>query len=393
MNLAEQMILLMQSSGAVTPTNTVAPSISATSTIGTQINGNDGTWTGSPTFTYQWQRNTGSFVNIGGATSKNYTPVDADFGYALRLVVTPSSGSAANSNNTNLTLELPAQSLGSELVANGNFSAWTADNPSSWSVIGEAGTSAIHQVGTGEDHTGVGTGMCNIYKSDANFPQIRQTILTVGSYYEMSVLIDKATSGTMALKDTSSGAGGMNLVLTAAGQKRTNGYAGATSIALSVSTNPGDFTMDNASVKLMTLNTQLVAPSANMRISQFYTLPASPVQGDSIWLMPRISDFAAGNFWLVLLEYTGAQWNITLYSAASHVLTSRTSAANIGATNGMRINMNGDLLDLQTTADSGGVWTTRGTQVNNALYNTATGVNVLASSSFTLANTQYEGAV
>ncbi len=109
-------------------------------------------------------------------------------------------------------------------------------------------------------------------------------------------------------------------------------------------------------------------------------------------IMLRISDFSAGNYWIAVLEYTGAQWDITLFSVATHTRTSRIAATNIGATNGIRINANGSNWTLQTTADGGANWTSRGT-VSNATYNTATGVNVLWTSGFTAGNLAYEAAV
>lgn len=162
----------------------------------------------------------------------------------------------------------------------------------------------------------------------------------------------------------------------------------------SAATAAGYAEYDDVGLQKLTLNPQITVPSANMRITQYYTLAASPVVGSQIWVMPRISSFASGNYWLVLLTYnTSNQWDIVLYSVALGVRTGRTSAANIGATNGIRINMNGNLIDLQTTADNGQTWTTRGVQVNNALYNTATDVNTIYSPNNTIGRLFYESAV
>lgn len=148
---------------------------------------------------------------------------------------------------------------------------------------------------------------------------------------------------------------------------------------------------DNLEYRLITLNTQLTAPSANMQITQHYTLPASPRAADTVWLMPRISDFTAGNYWLAWLRYTGSQWDINLYSVATHTRTSRIAATNIGSTNGIRVNVLGDNWALQTTTDGGETWTTRGTHTNS-LYNTATGYNSIWSSGFTIGNLVYKAA-
>lgn len=98
------------------PVNTVAPAISPTGgSIGVTIASNTGTWTGNPTptYTYQWQRNT---VDISGATISTYTPsYPADNGASIRCVVTAtnSQGSAsANSNSVTIeTYTLPANTI------------------------------------------------------------------------------------------------------------------------------------------------------------------------------------------------------------------------------------------------------------------------------------------
>lgn len=140
------------------PVNTVAPAITATAIVGMQINGDDGTWTGSPTFTYQWQRNTGSWVNIAGATNKNYTPVNADIGYPLRLQVTPNVGNAAVSNATNATLDNISNRILATQAANlfgyyplGETSGTVADDVSATNANGTyTGGYTLDQAGIGD---------------------------------------------------------------------------------------------------------------------------------------------------------------------------------------------------------------------------------------------------
>lgn len=68
------------------PANTVAPSHTGTDmavdTVRTAV---PGTWTGAPTYTYEWQRNG---VAIAGATAATYTLVTADIGNQIRVKVT-----------------------------------------------------------------------------------------------------------------------------------------------------------------------------------------------------------------------------------------------------------------------------------------------------------------
>jgi hypothetical protein len=86
---------------------------------------------------------------------------------------------------------------GANLVTNGDFAAWTADDPDGWAVTGEVGADPeISQVGTGQGHGGAGTGMCNFYSSATSFqPSIAQTILTANTWYRTDFDVDTAISG------------------------------------------------------------------------------------------------------------------------------------------------------------------------------------------------------
>jgi hypothetical protein len=175
------------------------------------------------------------------------------------------------------------------------------------------------------------------------------------------------------------------------GQKRTLSRADSTDIRLQTS-GVSDVTVDNASVKALTLNGQLTAPSANMKIDQLFTLPGTPIKGTQVWVYLRISDYAVGNFWKVELLYTGTQWNINLYSVATFTKTSRIAATNVGATNGVRINMNADSISLWTTPDGGANWTQQGSTITNNTYQTATGVNAAWTSDVTAGNLVFAAA-
>lgn len=372
------MKLITMLGGSARPTNTVAPAISVTAIVGTQINGDDGTWSGNPTFIYQWQRNTGSWVNIGGATNKNYTPVDADFGYALRLVVTPSSGSAANSNATNLTyVNAFTQSVGAELVTNGTFAAWTTDNPNSWTVSNEAGTSQVHQVGTGEDHTGSGSGCANLYRSDTNGLTISQAILTSNQIYEASVLVDKFTSGQVRMRDNSAK---LQYIISSAGQKTTIAPVGGSTFELACISNPTDATLDNASVKLVTPNT-VVARGADGTYTFNFTLPASPVAGQRVELRYRVNTSTPKvDYWTLYLVRNDANtnWDVRLDSVVSGTATNRINVTGVGTTiDSLRVTVAGDLHDCFTGVS--GTYTQRGSQVNNSAMNTNPGAYALYS--------------
>lgn len=380
---AATILLLLTPHGVTLPVNTSPPTVNPTATIGISNTGTAGTWTGSPVLTYQWQRSLDgvTWVDISGATAINYTPVDADFGYVLRLAEIPDGDRLreAYSAATGRVAEAPTQSLGSELLTNGDFSAWSGDNPTSWTVTGESGSDPmVTQVAPGG---GAGTGAARFYSSaTANTPRITQA----GGAASGDMLLVDATVSAFIAGSLSVYEGGVVQSITFAAASRKIGILRASAPGARIQTAgaaPHDMTLDSVSYKKITFNDQLVAPSADMRISFFYTLPASPIEGDCVWLLPRISDFAAGNYWLGFLRYTGTQWDINLYSVSSHTRISRSSATNVGATDGLRVNMNGNTLTMETHAS--GAWTQRGSTATNSTYSTATGVNVLYTSTVT----------
>ncbi len=87
------------------PSNTVIPTISGSTTVGSTLTESDGTWLGSPspTFAYQWLR---SGTPIGGATASTYLLVTADLGSQIRVQVTGtnSTGFATGTSNATATI-------------------------------------------------------------------------------------------------------------------------------------------------------------------------------------------------------------------------------------------------------------------------------------------------
>lgn len=337
-----------------------APVITTDAIIGTQLDA------GAGYSMYQWQSSSdgAAWSDISGATAQTYTPTDAVFGLFLRVV-----GDGAASNATGRVAEVPAQSLGAELLTNGGFDSdtvWTKGT--GWSIAAGVATKTAGSGSSLSQNTAVGAESLN------------ETGFTISGH----------TGGSVS---PFVGSGGGGSAVSANGTTRQLvRQGGTTTYALSASSFFAG-NVDSATLKTVAPNAQLTAPSANMRLSAFYTLPASPVQGDQVWLVPRISDFSAGNYWLVLLEYTGSQWNITVYSVASHTRVSRITASNIGATDGIRVTMNGTAIALETTADGGDNWTPRGTPATNSTYQTETGVNVLHTSAVTPVTLEYEPAV
>jgi len=86
--------------------------------------------------------------------------------------------------------------LGAELLTNGDFATWSGDNPSSWTVTGEVGADPeISQVSRDALHGGGGTGAANFYSTSA-VVSIKQTILTSGTSYKCTIDISRSSEGT-----------------------------------------------------------------------------------------------------------------------------------------------------------------------------------------------------
>lgn len=85
------------------PENIVAPVVSGDEHVGEILTTTNGTWTGSPTFSYQWTRDG---VNIGNATSENYTTQEADIGHAIGCTVTGTNagGSVSQASSNMITV-------------------------------------------------------------------------------------------------------------------------------------------------------------------------------------------------------------------------------------------------------------------------------------------------
>jgi alpha-tubulin suppressor-like RCC1 family protein len=78
------------------PVNTAPPTVSGTREVGHTLTASSGTWTGTPTFTYQWERcGRGACVAISGATGETYAFASADVGQTVEVSVTASNGSGS----------------------------------------------------------------------------------------------------------------------------------------------------------------------------------------------------------------------------------------------------------------------------------------------------------
>jgi hypothetical protein len=90
------------------PQNTVAPTISGTAQQGATLTAANGTWNGSPTFTYLWSNShTGA---ISGATSSTYVPQASDVGYTITVTVTGTNSGGTGSATSAATAVITASS-------------------------------------------------------------------------------------------------------------------------------------------------------------------------------------------------------------------------------------------------------------------------------------------
>lgn len=106
-------IVIVRYLAASAPSNSAVPVVSGTTRTGSTLTATSGTWTGSPTFAYQWQRaatSGGSFTNIPSAISSLYDLTDADIDKYIRVsvVATNSVGSTTVlSAATSIVVDLP----------------------------------------------------------------------------------------------------------------------------------------------------------------------------------------------------------------------------------------------------------------------------------------------
>ncbi len=97
------------------PANTVLPSISGTAAVGSTLTASSGSWSGNPSYSYQWQScNPSSSCTNVGTNSNQYTVASSDAGNTLEVVVTASNtagSTAATSNPTSVVVGVPANTV------------------------------------------------------------------------------------------------------------------------------------------------------------------------------------------------------------------------------------------------------------------------------------------
>jgi hypothetical protein len=114
--------------GGSPPANSAPPSISGTPAQGRTLTAAAGTWSGSPTFSYGWERcnaGGGGCSAIAGASASSYTPAAADVGSTIEVVITAFNQAGSTSARSPHTAAVAAPAgqvarvLGGALVPGG----------------------------------------------------------------------------------------------------------------------------------------------------------------------------------------------------------------------------------------------------------------------------------
>ena len=223
------------------PVNTVAPVISGTPFVGQTLSCSTGTWTGSPTYSYQW-RNNGS--NIIGAINSTYFLVSGDNGDTIDCVVTATNGAGSSSANSNeivalqTILWLDASDTSTITQASGSVSA-IADKSGNGYNFSQGSASIQPLTGTqtinGLNVLVTKSGDC----MDGGGGTLR-TILAAGGYDVFCLFAADTTTGSKRIIQVSNGAAVSTNIMnvTSAGQINAGIGENATTTGASNDTNP-----------------------------------------------------------------------------------------------------------------------------------------------------------
>ena len=101
------------------PTNSGAPTISGTNRVGSTLTASAGTWSGSPSYSYQWQNSTtsgGTYTNIAYATGSTYIPKGESLGKFVRVNVTATDAAGSTTVSSSPTSEILTTTSGAGLA-------------------------------------------------------------------------------------------------------------------------------------------------------------------------------------------------------------------------------------------------------------------------------------
>lgn len=91
------------------PTNNAAPTITGTTTVDSTLTANAGTWTYTPTYTYQWQRCDSigdNCVDISGEKGSTYKLTGPDYKNTVKVIVTATNAAGSASATSSASAEI-----------------------------------------------------------------------------------------------------------------------------------------------------------------------------------------------------------------------------------------------------------------------------------------------
>lgn len=273
------------------------------------------------------------------------------------------------------------QAWGPELLVNGNFAAWTGDNPDGWTVTGEVGADPeVTERDPDQGHADVVTvgGAANFYSSVTAFaPTITQNVAIVNRWHEFGLTVTARAGGEIQMICL---AGGLNVYGASVTAMRALGrFAGTDTTIRPRNVIPIDFTIDDATLKRITLNAQQTGVADAINDFEF-TLSGAPAAHDTVSLFYRISDAdleAGYNCWRAYLQRnaTNTAWDARLDSVNAGTATNRIAVTGVGTPDTVRAIARGTKHNLYTIA--AGVPFKRGAEVDVSHNDAATGVNTI----------------
>jgi hypothetical protein len=270
------------------------------------------------------------------------------------------------------------------LLVNGEYTAWTGDNPDGWVIINESGSDPeVTERDPNQTHADTATtgNAANFYSTASIFsPRTLQNVLTEGEYYESDVDLTAYAAGTMGLDY---GSGGSIAGLTQVANINVFGRAVGVSFTVNTSSVPADYTVDSVSAKQITLNTIQTGFLNGSYVFRF-TVPASPKSYQTIRMIYRCS--GANNElydnWEAYLQRNvgNTAWDARLDSVSAGTRANRINVTGVGTPTMIGVYVNGNDHKLYTGTGgsiAGATWTQRGGTITNTTHNTNTMFNTM----------------
>ncbi len=323
------------------------------------------TFTAAPTSTshkVQWSTASDFSTVTGEATiampTAEYTHTVAlanHYEYNWRVAGINAGGQGTWSDVLTVHVSVFTQALGSELLTNGDFG--TGDL-TGWTV---AGTSPP------DDTVTVASNKVTIKNTTLapQAPRIEQNVMTADHYYE-----GKATGVTYAVYQYwqfRDGTGGFSwaTVKSATEDVGLAARANYSTLQVLVFGAPVEFTVDDVSLKEVTLNAAVTA-AADGTFEFHYTLPGTEKELRTAELWYRGSDSL--NYWRARVQHNLDAWQFSLAKMVAGAVTTKFTVNTIGVTNAIRVVASGNDHTCYTSADGGDNWTQRGTtQTDSAM--------------------------